>query len=312
MIFFSAVMALLYHLGAIQPLIRLFARLFRKTLNLSGAESLAGASNIFVGVESALTIRPYLASLSRSELLTLLTCGMSTVASSTLALYVLFLKDSFPLIAGHIVSASVLSIPTAAMVSKLILPEESAVAAAVPRDATVREGNVLAALSTGAMDGLKLAAGIATLLIAILGLVAAADLLLGTVSLSLGQLLTWLFTPLAWLLGLDSGDIAAAAGLLGERAVLTEVVAYQRLGVLAAEGAVSPRTVLILSYALSGFAHVASVGIFVGGVSALAPDRRNDLAALAARALAGATLATLMTGALAGVFYFGQAGILGI
>ncbi len=127
-------MALLYHLRLIQPIIRLFALLFRKTLGLSGPESLAGAPNIFVGVESAMTIRPYLATLSRSELLMLVTCGMSTVASSTLALYVLFLKDSVPLIAGHIVSASVLSIPTAALVSKLMLPEEGSVATEIPDD----------------------------------------------------------------------------------------------------------------------------------------------------------------------------------
>jgi len=312
LIFFSAIMALLYHLRFIQPIIRLFAVLFRKTLGLSGAESLAGASNIFVGVESAMTIRPYLATLSRSELLMLVTCGMSTVASSTLALYVLFLKDSFPLIAGHIVSASVLSIPTAALVSKLMLPEEGSVATEIPDDSQTRAGNPIAALSAGAMDGLKLAAGIATLLIAVLGLVALIDLGLGAVSLSLGQFLSWLFTPLAWFLGIESVDLGAAAQLLGERAILTEVVAYQRLGDLAAEGSLSPRTVLVLSYALCGFAHVASVGIFIGGIAALAPQRRDDLAALALRALAGATLATLMTGALAGVFYFGQKGILGL
>jgi CNT family concentrative nucleoside transporter len=208
----------------------------------------------------------------------------------------------------------VLSIPTAALVSKLLLPEtETAGDAAIPaEDNTGRAGNPISALSAGAMDGLKLAAGIATLLIAVLGLVALIDLLLGLIDLDLGTLLAWLFTPLAWLLGIESGDLSEAAHLLGQRVVMTEVVAYRNLGELAAAGSLAPRTILVLSYALCGFAHLASVGIFIGGISALAPERREDLAALAWRALVGATLATLMTGALAGVFYFGQKGILGL
>ena len=313
-IFFAGLMALLYHFRLVQPVIRIFAVLFRKTLGLSGVESLAGAANIFVGVESAATVRPYLACMTRSELLTLLTCGMSTVASSTLALYVLFLKDSFPLIAGHVISASVLSIPTAALVSKLLLPETGLVGdEAIPEeDRSGQAGNPIAALSAGAMDGLKLAAGIATLLIAVLGLAALIDLMLGLISLDLSQLLSWLFTPLAWLLGIEAGDLPEAARLLGQRAVLTEVVAYRSLGELAAAGSLAPRTILVLSYALCGFAHLASVGIFIGGIAALAPERREDLAGLAWRALVGATLATLMTGALAGIFYFGQGGILGL
>lgn len=313
LVFFSGIMALLYHLRIIQPVISMFAILFRRTLGLSGVESLAGATNIFVGVESAMTIRPHLATMTRSELLTLVTCGMSTVASSTLALYVLFLRDSFPLIAGHLVSASVLSIPTAALVSKLMLPETENPSTLLPKeDQSARAANPISALSNGAMDGLRLAAGIATLLIAVLGLVALIDLGLGWVDLDLGSLLAYPFLPLAWLLGIDAGEVNSVARLLGERAVLTEVFAYQRLGELAAAGELSPRTLLILSYALCGFAHVASVSIFIGGISALCPARRDDLAALAFRALIGATLATLMTGSIAGVFYAGQAGILGL
>jgi CNT family concentrative nucleoside transporter len=250
---------------------------------------------------------------------------MSTVASTTLAMYVLFLKDVFPQIAGHLISASVLSIPAAAMVSKLMLPEsgEPETRGAVPplSDAE-RHDNGIAALSAGAWDGLKLAAGIATLLIAVLGLVGIADLALSRLSapfadslggpLDLGRILGWLFTPLAWLLGIEAADLGQASLLLGERLVETEVVAYQRLSALAAEGAVSARTLLVLSYALCGFTHVASMGIFVGGISALVPSRRGDLASLGPRALAGATLATLITGALAGLFYHGQSGLLGL
>ena len=324
-IFFAAMMAACYHLGLIQPVIRLFARLFKKTLQLSGAEAVAGASNIFVGVESATTVRPYLAGMTRSELLTLLTCAMSTVASTTLALYVFFLKDTFPQIAGHLISASFLSIPAAVLVSKLILPETGkpeTLGALPPIAETQLHGNTMAALSAGSWDGLKLAAGISTLLIAVLGLVGIVDLALEKTTaplsvwlgepLNLERILGWLFTPLAWLLGLESSDLPGAAQLLGKRIVLTEVVAYQQLGEMASAKVLSPRALLVLSYALCGFAHVASMGIFVGGIAALVPSRRNDLAALAFRALAGSTLATLMTGALAGLFYHGQQGILGL
>jgi concentrative nucleoside transporter, CNT family len=342
-IFFAALMAALYHLRLVQPLVRLFARLFRDTLRLSGAEALAGASNIFFGVESVAAVRPYLAAMTRSELLTMLSCGMATVASTTMALYVFFLKGSFPQIAGHLVSASVLSIPAAVLVSKLILPESGrpeTLGALPPLAETGRHGNTLAALSAGAWDGLKLAAGIATLLIAVLGVVGIADALLGGLTrglpglapaahgaasaaggaaaagagggLSLERLLGWLFTPFAWIMGVEGADVGAAARLLGERILMTEVVAYRHLGQMAAAGSVTPRTLLLMSYALCGFSHVASVGIFVGGTAALAPSRRDDLAALGPRALLASTLATLMTGALAGVMYHGQQGILGL
>ena len=324
-VFFAALMVALYHLRILQPVVRVLARVFHRTLALSGAESLAGGSNIFVGVESAMAVQPYLARLTRSELLTVMTCGMSTVAATTLALYVLFLQGDFPLIAGHIISASVLSIPAAAMVSKLILPEteQPVTFGHVPEiDEGAREPNTLAALMVGASDGLRMAAGIATLLIAVLGVVALIDLglefltapLAGTLGgpVDLQRILGWIFLPLTWLLGIESADVPSAARVLGARTVLTEVVAYQQLGALAASEAVSARTLVILSYSLCGFAHLASVGIFVGGISALAPSRRNDLASLGPRALVGATLATLMTGAVAGVFYHGQTGLLGL
>ena len=324
-IFFAGLMAAFYHLGLIQPVIRFWGRLFKDTLRLSGAEALAGSSNIFVGIESVITVRPYLDRMTRSELLTLLTCAMSTVASTTLAMYVFFLKDAFPQIAGHLISASVLSIPAATLVSKLILPESGnpeTLGILPPLGEYGRHSNLIAALGAGALDGLKLAAGIATLLIAILGVVAVVNLALAELSsplsgwlggeLTLDRILGWLFTPLAWLLGVETADVPLAAQLLGKRTLLTEVVAYQELGSLASQQSVSPRTLIILSYALSGFSHLASMGIFVGGVAALVPSRRDELSSLAFRALVGSTLATLMTGALAGLFYYGQQGILGV
>lgn len=323
-IFFASVMAVLHHLRLIAPVVRFFGRVFHRTLRLSGAEALAGSIHMFFGVETAAAIRPYLNGMTRSELLTVLASNLSTVASTTLAIYVIFLKDTFPQIAGHLLSASLLSIPCSVLAAKLMLPETGTpeTAGAVPPMAREEEhASVMGALAAGAWDGLKVAAGITTILIAVLGLVGVLDLALAklgglllatTEPWSIAAILGWLFRPVAWLLGLDAADLPAAGKLLGQRLVLTEVVSYQELGALASARALSPRTILILSYALCGFAHVAGMGIAVGGFGALAPERREDLAALALRALIAATLATLLTGCLAGVFFHGQAGILGL
>ena len=316
-IFFSSLMAVLYHLGLIQPVVLAFARLFKRSLKLSGAESLAASLNIFFGIESAIAVRPYLEGMTRSELLTLLTCCMCTVASTVLPVYVSFLENTFPQVAGHLMCASVLSVPAAAAVSKLMLPETGepeTLGSLPPMDRAGRSDNTFAALASGAWEGLKLVAGIAALLIAVLGVVALLNLILGKLAsplqgwlrgdpLSLEGLFGWLFLPPAFLLGLDPADIRVAGQLLGKRVILTEVVAYQELGRLAAAHVVSQRGILVLTYALCGFTHVASLGIFVGGIAAMAPSRRNDLTALAFRALAAATLACLMTGAVAGLFY---------
>lgn len=324
-IFFASLMAVLHHLRLIEPVVRFFGRIFRRTLELSGAEALAGAIHIFFGVETAAAVRPYLRGMTQSELLTVVACNLATVASTTLAIYVIFLRDVFPQIAGHLLSASLLSIPSAVLASKLILPEtgEPETRGDVPPVARdTEQANVMAALTAGALDGLKVAAGITVVLIAVLGLVGLVDTALAKLSapwaaelggpISLSRVLGWVFMPLAWLLGIEGPDLAAAARLLGQRLVLTEVVSYQELGVMAAAEELSPRTLLILSYALCGFAHVGGMSIAIGGFSALAPERLGDLSKLALRALVAATLATLATGALAGVFYHGQTGLLGL
>ncbi len=317
-IFFAAFTSMLYHLRVLQLIVRLFARLFHRTMKISGAESLSSAANIFVGVESALVVRPYLARMTRSELLLILTTGLATVASSTLGVYVGFLTGVFPQIAGHLISASVLAIPASVVVTKLLIPETETpeTLAAVPPEAdSSRSKNLISALIEGAMDGLKLAAGISALLIAILGMVALVDKLLGAGSswlgmsepLTLVRVLSWFFYPFAFLLGLQSSDVPVAARLLGERVILTEVFSYNHLAELISTGQVTdPRTVVILSYTLCGFAHVAAVAIFVGGTAVLAPSRREDLAGLSLRALLAATLATLMTGCVAGILGSGE------
>jgi CNT family concentrative nucleoside transporter len=317
-IFFSAFTSALYYLRVLQWVVHIFAKVFHRILGISGAESLCGAANIFVGVESALVIRPYLEKMTRSELLSVLTTGMATVASSTLGIYVAFLTGVFPEIAGHLLSASVLSIPAAFIVAKLLVPETGkpeTLLGVPPEDESARSGNLMSAIIEGAMDGLKLAAGISAVLIAVLGLVALGDkaLALGcswigmSEPITLVRILSWVFYPFSFLLGLKPADVPVAARLLGERVILTEVVSYQDLSQLIANGTVTdPRTVVIMSYALCGFAHVASVAIFVGGTAALAPSRRDDLAGLGWRALLAATLATLMTACVAGIFSTGE------
>jgi concentrative nucleoside transporter, CNT family len=322
-IFFSAFTAALYHLRVLQILVRLCAKIFHRTLRISGAESLCAAANIFVGVESALVIRPYLERMTKSELLTVLGSGMATVASTTLGIYVAFLSPLFPQIAGHLLSASLLTIPAIVVMTKLLLPETEepeTFKAIPPEDETTRPRNLMSAIIAGAMDGVRLAAGIAALLIAMLGLVALLDKLLALPSRWLGlaepitlvKILSWVFYPFAALLGIAQPDWMEAARTLGERVILTEVVSYQDLAGMIASGQLSdPRTVVILSYALCGFAHVASMAIFVGGTAALAPTRRDDLAGLGLRALLAATLATLMTGCVAGIFSNGQGVLFG-
>jgi concentrative nucleoside transporter, CNT family len=317
-IFFAAFTAMLYHLRVLQIFVRLFAWLFHRTMKISGAESLSSAANIFVGVESALVVRPYLERMTRSELLLILTTGMATVASSVLGVYVAFLAGVFPQIAGHLISASILAIPACVVVSKLLIPETETpetLAAVPPEDESERSKNLIGAIIQGAMDGLRLSAGICALIIAILGIVALLDKLLGVASswfgmsepLSIVRILGWVFYPFAFLLGLQPSDVPVAARLLGERVILTEVFSYNHLSQLISTGQISdPRTVVVLTYALCGFAHIAAMAIFVGGTAALAPTRRDDLASLGLRALLAATLATLMTGCIAGLFSGGE------
>ena len=314
-IFFAALMALLYHWRIMPLIVRGFAWVFTRLMRVSGAESLCTASNIFVGIESATTVRPYLREMTRSELCTILTAGMATVASSTLAIYVLFLGEVFPTIAGHLISASILSAPAAIVMSKILLPEDGqpvtlgrSVAPHVER-----EPSAIASVISGAMAGVKLVVGICALLIAFLGLIAVVDLALGAfgglihVELSITRILGYVFRPLAAVIGVPWNDAGLVGEMLGTRFVATEVPAYMRLAEIMKAGRfVHPRSEVVTAYALCGFAHVASLAIFVGGIAALVPERRKELAAVGPRALLAATLACLMTGAVAGTFFLAR------
>ena len=316
-IFFSALVSILYFLKIMPWVIRVFARFFTKTMGISGAESVTVASNIFVGIESALTIKPHLKGMTKSELCTLLTAGMATVASNVLAFYVFTLQDFFPAIAGHLVSASILSAPAAIIFSKILLPE-TGTPETMGEDihpTYERDSNLFEAVIKGAQSGLSLIAGIIALLIAVLGLVALFDLSLAGFGemvglkamgfdLSLSNLFGYLFYPFTLLMGIPMVDAMVISKIIGERLVLTEFVAYMDLAKAMKAGLIhDPRSLVIASYALCGFAHFASLSIFIGGISALAPSKTKELSEVGLRALFAANLACLMTGAISGVFY---------
>ncbi|MDF0665254.1 MAG: nucleoside transporter C-terminal domain-containing protein [Nitrospira sp.] len=321
-VFFAALMAGLYYVGVMQAIVGLFSRLFYRTMGLSGAESLSGAANIFVGIEAGLIVRPYLAAMTRSELLLVLTCMMATVASTVMGIYVSALQHVVPQIAGHLISASVISIPCAVLISKLTFPEDGQpmTLGGVPStdrnpspsadsEAIPPPSNLVVALIDGAGQGMKMAVGIAALLIVFLGLEALVDLALaqlptiGGASLSVTRVLAWLTWPFAILLGLRPEEWQIGADLLGSRFIETEVAAYFKLAAVqsATPPPLSPRSLTALTYALCGFVHVASMGIFVGGISALVPHRAKDISLLGLRALWTAYLTTLLTGCIAGV-----------
>jgi len=313
-VFFAALMGLLYYVGLMPLILRTFACVFAKLMGTSGAESLCASSNIFVGIESVTTVRPFLAGMTRSEYCTIITAGMATVASSTLAVYVGFLHEVFDGIAGHLISASILSAPAAIVMSKIVYPEDGkpvtlgrSVAAEIEKDSGAIE-----AIVSGAMAGVKLIVGICALLIAFLGMIALVDLALAWaggpfgIELSLARILGYVFRPLMLMVGVPWADSEIAGQMVGQRLVATEIPPYLQLAKAMADGSFShPRTAVVVAYCLCGFAHVASLAIFVGGTVALAPNRRKDLAEVGPRALLAANLACLMTGAAAGTFFAG-------
>lgn len=312
-VFFSALMAVLYYLNIMPLIIRGFAWFFTRLMNLSGAESLCASSNIFVGIESALTIKPHLNDMTRSELCTILTAGMATVASSVMIVYVGFLEPLFPMIAGHLVSASILSAPAALVLSKVLLPEsetpETLGKSIQPH--YEKEDSLFAAIINGANTGLKLVGGIMALLIAVIGLVALVNLLLRVVGgrinpllgfegqWSLEAMLGYVFYPFTLIIGVPPADAGVISKIIGERVILTEVLSYQHLAAVM-DQLQDPRSALVAAYALCGFAHMASMAIFIGGISALAPKKTRMLSQVGFRALLAATLACLMTACVAG------------
>jgi CNT family concentrative nucleoside transporter len=326
-VFFSSLMAILYHAGIMHRVVWCMAFLMKRTLGTSGAESLSAAANIFVGqTEAPLLVRPYLEKMTKSEILAVMVGGMANIAGGVLAAYVSMLSNRLPDIAGHLMAGSIMSAPASLVLAKMLWPEDEVPETSGNVDAAmVRvDTNLVDAATRGATEGLTLALNIGAMLIAAIGLIAMGNALWGYlcswVSMltganlthvdSLQELLGYAFAPCAWLMGIPSQDCLVAGKLLGEKTILNEFVAYAHMadylnGNPLMDGVpVQPldeRTKLILSYALCGFANVGSIGILVGGMSALVPSRRPDYARLGVLALVGGTLSTFMTATIAGL-----------
>ncbi len=325
LIFFAALMTMLYHLGLMQRLVRGFAKLMQRTMKTSGSETLATAANTFVGqTEAPLMVAPFIGKMTMSELMALMTGGFATVAGGVLAAYVGLLDRVVPDIAGHLIAASVMSAPAALVIAKVMWPETEVSETASDVDVEVEKPdvNLIDAAARGATEGMKLALNVGAMLIAFIALIALFNALLGlpfelyndafglegaaaVEPLTMQKILGWIFWPFAFLIGVPAAECSAIATLLGEKLVLTEFIAYLHLYETLADGAtqLSPRTVVIASYALCGFANFGSIGIQLGGIGGIAPERRHDLARLGLRAMFGGMLASLMTASVAGVLY---------
>ncbi len=309
-IFFSSLMSILYHVGVMQKVVYGIAWVMQRTLGTSGAESLSAAANIFLGqTEAPLLVKPYVDKMTRSELNAVMVGGFATVAGGVMAAYVGFLQG-IPGIAGHLVTASILSAPASLAIAKVMVPEvETPVTLGSLELTTERpHSNVLEAAAGGAADGAKLAINVGAMLIAFVALIAMADFFLGLVPLagaplSLSRILGWLFSPVAFTMGVPWHECGVVGRLLGEKLVLTEFIAYVHLGELiqGPTAVLSQRSAIIASYALCGFANFASIGIQLGGIGGIAPRRMGDLASLGLRAMIGGSLAAFMTATIAGV-----------
>ncbi len=299
----SALSALLYHWRVLPWIVRGFAWALGKALRISGAASFATAANVFVGmVEAPLLIRPYLARISRSELFIVMTAGMATIAGTMFVLYATFLAKVIPGAAGHLLTASIISAPAAVMIARIMVPGDG-----TDTDRKIATGrlysNSMDAIATGTVDGLRLLANIVGMLIVLVALVALANAILGLVPdlwggpLTLQRILGWILAPVVWLLGVPWAEAHAAGQLLGTKVILNELIAYLDLSNLP-QGTLGERSRLIMTYALCGFAHFGSLGIMIGGLGAMAPERRAEIVSLGVRSIVAGTMASCMTGAV--------------
>lgn len=309
-LFFSALTSVLYHLGILQRVVSVLARIMQKTMGTSGAESLSASANIFVGqTEAPLLVRPYIEKMTQSELCCVMTGGFATVAGGVMAAYVGMLSSRFPDIAGHLLAASVMSAPAALVMAKIMVPEtEEPVTrggAEVPRDRP--DANLIDAATRGTSEGLQLALNVGAMLIGFLALLAMLNSLIGGFcnfigfdGVTLEKIFGYLGAPVAFVLGTPSDDAVAVGQLLGTKTVVNEFVAYLQLGSMIENGTLhSGKSVVIAVYALCGFSNFGSIGIQIGGMAALAPSRRSDLARLGLRAMIAGSLACFQTAAIA-------------
>jgi len=302
-IFFSSLMAVAYHLGIMQFIIKWISLAMQKTLKTSGSETLSVSANIFVGqTEAPLMIRPFISKMTQSELMAVMVGGFATVAGGVMAIYVQMLSH-IPNIAGHLMAASIMSAPAALVIAKIIYPETRQSKTQGTTDIFVEkvDDNMMEATARGATDGLKLAANVGAMLIAFVALIAMANYILGLVGLSMEGIFSFLFRPLAWTMGIPWEESSIVGMLMGKKIVLTELIAYTDLSKLTAAGEISHRSSIIASYALCGFANFASVGIQLGGIGGIAPERRKDLAKMSLKAMFGGALASWLTACVAGI-----------
>ena len=326
-IFFSALTSVLFYYGLLQKIVRFFAKLMRKTLKLSGSESLAAIGNVFLGqTESPLLIKPYIERMTKSELLCLMSGGMATIAGGVLAAYIGFLGGTDPVqqlfFAKHLLAASVMSAPAAIIVAKIILPETEKVDDKMEISNTNLGNNILEAISIGTTQGIKLAVNVGAMLLVFIAFIAMINYLLGNFvgdftglneyvnritngqfqNMSLEFILGYIFAPISWLMGVCKEDIVLIGQLLGEKTILNEFVAYISLGeMISANKFYEDKSIIIATYMLCGFANFASIGIQIGGIGAIAPKRMKDLSKLGILSLVAGTLACLFTAVIVGM-----------
>ncbi len=302
----SALSSLLFYWRVLPLVVRGFAWVLQRTMDVGGPVGVGAAANIFVGmVEAPLLVRPYLKALTRSELFTVMTCGMATIAGTVLALYATILADVIPGAVGHLLTASIISAPAAIVVARLMVPETGAATAGEVVITTEAAGSI-DAIVRGANDGVRLLINIVAMLVVLVALVALVNEALGALPAIAGEPITlqrlfgYVLAPLAWLMGIPWSEAQTAGALLGTKTVLNELLAYLDLAALP-EAALSAHSRLIMTYALCGFANLGSLGIMIGGLATVAPERRDEIVALGLKSIVAGTLATSMTGAVVGV-----------
>ena len=300
----SALSALLYHWRILPLMVQGFSWLLRRFMGIGGSLGLSTAANVFVGmVEAPLLIRPYLSQMSRSDLFAVMTCGMATIAGTVMVLYAQVISPVVPDAMGHILTASLISAPAALVIARLMIPAQETLVQQPPPMLGTLSSSSMDAITQGTMDGLKLLLNIIAMLVVFIALVHIVNAFLGLLPdvdqtpLTLQRLLGWCMAPLVWLSGIPWNEAVAAGGLMGIKTVLNELLAYLTMAQLPAE-VLSERSRLIMTYTLCGFANFGSLGIMIGGLSTIVPERRKEILALGMRSIAAGTLATSMTGAV--------------
>jgi CNT family concentrative nucleoside transporter len=298
--------ALLFYWKVLPLVVRAFSWALQKTMRVGGAEGLGVSANIFVGmVESPLFIRPYLKDMTRSEIFTLMTCGMATIAGTVMVLYASILSEKIPDVMGHILTASIISVPAAVAISKIMVPETETPTGG---QLTVAEpaSSSMDAITKGTLQGIELLLNIIAMLVVLVALVYLVNSLFGLLPdiggapLTLQRILGMVMAPIVWLMGVPWGEAFTAGALMGTKTILNELLAYIDLSRLSPD-ALSPRSLLIMTYAMCGFANPGSLGIMIGGLGTMAPGRRSEIVALGMRSIVAGTLATCMTGAVVGI-----------